>query len=75
MTTPLSTVTRNALALCDRLAATPHRASELNHHAAVVAAQLRTALRTPVLWMHRDNPALTTAREPLGTAAWVPLYK
>ena len=39
---------------------------------AVAAAYPPT--RKPVMWMHRDNPQLTTQRDPLG-GDWVALYK
>ena len=66
---------KEALRLCEWLEKHPHERGSINTQASAVANMIRALQarpQKPVLWVHRDNPALTTTREPLG-ADWIAL--
>ena len=70
-------VLKEALRLCEWIEQNPHQRGSINGQAQAVANMIRALQarpQRPVLWVHRDNHALTTEREPLG-ADWIPLVE
>ena len=70
-------VLKEALRLCEWIEQNPHQRGSINGQAQAVANMIRALQarpQRPVLWVHRDNRALTTEREPLG-ADWIPLVE
>ena len=68
---------KEALRLCEWLEQSPHQRGSINGQAQQVASMIRALQARPqktVLWVHRDNRALTTEREPLG-ADWIALVE
>jgi len=68
---------KEALRLCEWIEQHPHERGSINGQAQQVASMIRALQarpQRPVLWVHRDNPALTTTREPL-SPDWIPLVE
>ena len=76
MTNKTAVALKEALRLCEWLEKHPHQRGSINGQAQQVASMIRAlqAPQKPVLWVHRDNRALTTEREPLG-ADWIALVE
>jgi hypothetical protein len=69
------TTLKEALRLCEWIEQHPHQRGSINGQAQAVANMIRALQarpQRPVMWMHRDNPNLTTTRDPLG-ADWIAL--
>jgi hypothetical protein len=68
---------KEAMRLCEWIEQHPHERGSINTQASAVANMIRALQarpQRPVLWVHRDNPALTTTREPL-SPDWIPLVE
>lgn len=54
----------------------PAKVTAIGNQMAELLRQLATEypVRKPAMWVHQDNPQITTQREPLGPG-WVALYR